>query len=91
MRHCGVWFTTQMTRLLLEIMHLSKNITFASTYVNIPGGTMVVAGVVDNKIGSISDTCKFPPMVKKFMSFVLLASRRERAMLTFVTLEEAVK
>ena len=52
---------------------------------------MVVAGVVDNKIGSISDTCKFPPMVKKFMSFVLLASRRERAMLTFVTLEEAVK
>ena len=63
MRHCGVWFTTQITRLLLEIMHLSKNIIFASTYVNIPGGTMVVAAVVDNKIGSISDTCKFPPMV----------------------------
>ena len=63
MRHCGVWFTTQITRLLLEIMHLSKNIIFASTYVNIPGGTMVVGGVVDNKIGSISDTFKFPPMV----------------------------
>ena len=63
MRHCGVCFTTQITRLLLEIMHLSKNITFASTYVNIPGDAMVVAGAVDNKIGSISDTCKFPPIV----------------------------